>query len=161
MGAMREATTMELKSGLAGALVRDAMISDFVAVSPEATLNDVSRLILSGSQDDFPVVEKGGLVGLLTHDDILEAIRSRPPEEKVASVMRTDFAAVEEEDVLDKILDDLSSMSGLPLPVLCRGRLSGLLTAGNIDEYYHIQTARAARLLQPLPPRETPSSPRA
>ena len=130
------------------------MISDFVALSPEATLNDVSMLILSGSQEDFPVVEKGRLVGMLTHGDIFEAIRSRSPEEKIAGVMRTEFATVEEGDALDRVLHGLNSMGGLPLPVLSSGRLSGLLTAANIEEYQHIRSARAARHLPLSPPRK-------
>lgn len=151
-GATREAAATELKSGLAGAAVRDAMVSDFVAVTPEATLNDVSLLVLSGSQEDFPVVSNGRLVGLLTHGDIMEAIRARSPDDPVSEVMRTSFATAEEGEDLNAVISQLQPMEGLPLLVMCRGRLSGMLTAQNIEEYNHIRRTRLVRL------RATPSA---
>jgi Zn-dependent protease/CBS domain-containing protein len=145
-GATHEAAATELKSGLAGAAVRDAMVTDFVAVTPEATLNDVSLLVLSGSQEDFPVVSNGKLVGLLTHADIMEAIRTRSPDEPVSDVMRTTFVTAEEGEDLNEVISYLHETEGLPLPVMRRGRLSGMLTAQNIEEYNRIRRGRLVRL---------------
>ena len=145
-GATHEAAATELKSGLAGATVRDAMVTDFVAVTPEATFNDVSLLVLSGSQEDFPVVSDGRLVGLLTHADIMEAIRTRSPDEPASAVMRTSFATAEEGEDLNEVISHLHATEGLPLPVMCRGRLSGMLTAQNIEEYNRIRRGRLVRL---------------
>jgi CBS domain-containing protein len=145
-GATHEAAATELKSGLAGAAVRDAMVTDFVAVTPEAPLNDVSLLVLSGSQEDFPVVSNGKLVGLLTHADIMEAIRTRSPDEPVSEVMRTTFVTAEEGEDLNEVISYLNETEGLPLPVMRRGRLSGMLTAQNIEEYNRIRRGRLVRL---------------
>ena len=142
MGASREVAATQLKSGLAGAAVQEAMISEFVAVTPEAPLNDVSLLVLSGSQEDFPVVEQGRLVGLVMHDDIMEAIKARSPDDTVAAIMRLEFATAEEDESLVEVLNDSRATYGLPLLVVRHGKLTGMLTAQNIDEYFRIRNSR-------------------
>jgi len=60
--------------------------------------------------------------------------------------MRTSFATVEEGEDLNEVISQLHTMAGLPLPVMRRGQLSGMLTAQNIEEYNRIRRGRLVRL---------------
>ena len=67
LGATQEAAAAQMKSSFAGANVRDAMLTDFRALSPQDSLADATKLLLAGSQTDFPVVDGGRVVGILDH----------------------------------------------------------------------------------------------
>ena len=67
IGAGQEAAAVEMKSSFSGVRVREAMLTDFQTLSPTETVAEAARLLLAGSQQDFPVVENGRVVGVLTH----------------------------------------------------------------------------------------------
>jgi CBS domain-containing protein len=67
IGATQEAAAAQMKSSFAGAVVRDAMLTDFRVLSPQDSLANATKLILAGSQTDFPVVSAGRVVGILDH----------------------------------------------------------------------------------------------
>ena len=91
IGAGQEAAAVEMKSSFAGVRVREAMLTDFRGLSPQDTVGDAARLLLAGSQQDFPVLEKGEVVGVLTHTRLLEALRDRGVNVPVGEVMESDF----------------------------------------------------------------------
>src|SRR5512137_1095704 len=66
IGAAHEAAAVQMKSTLGGCLVREAMLTDFRTLSPRETLGQAVRLLLAGSQQDFPVVDNGQVVGMLS-----------------------------------------------------------------------------------------------
>lgn len=98
IGAGQEATAVEMKSSFAGARVREAMLTDFRGVSPQDTVGDAARLLLAGSQQDFPVIGNRQLVGLLTAENIGEfyvvrralagGAKPRPPVPPVIRIPR-------------------------------------------------------------------------
>ncbi len=61
---------------LAEAEVRNAMTEAPVSVTPDTTLQEAARLIEERKIGGLPVVEGGGLVGIITTSDILEALQS-------------------------------------------------------------------------------------
>jgi predicted transcriptional regulator len=117
------------------------MLTDFMSLTPTATLGDVSRLILAGSQQDFPVVENGRVVGMLLSEDIFAAIKVHPANTPVDSVMRTDFDTLEEGEMLDDALSELRHEHGLTVPVMRKGVIAGLLTAENLSELHLLRSA--------------------
>jgi CBS domain-containing protein len=141
MGATQEAGAARLKSSFNGVAVREAMLTNFTSLSPTATLGEVSRLILAGSQQDFPVVENGRVVGMLLGEDIFAAIRTHPADTPVEVVMRTDFDTLEEGEMLDEALGQLRSQHGMTVPVTRKGIISGLLTAENLNELHLLKSA--------------------
>jgi Zn-dependent protease len=158
IGAGQEAAAAEMKSSLAGVPVREAMLTDFKALAPNATLADAARLLLAGSQQDFPVVEGGQVRGILAHADLFQALRERGEHVRVTEVMRRDFEVVRPEEWLDAALAHVRAEKGLTLPVLQDGRLVGLLTAENIGEFFMIRAAlgsapRPAAVVPPPLPR--------
>ena len=74
IGAGQEASMVQMKSSLAGIPVRRAMLTDFHTLTPVNTLGDAVNLMLTGSQQDFPVVHDGRIEGILTRSDLLKAL---------------------------------------------------------------------------------------
>ena len=152
IGASQEATATHFKSAVAGALVREAALVNFATVPASATLRELSRIMLSVSQQDFPVVKNGDVVGILGHGEILAALKYRTLDTPVTAIMRTQFDTAEENSPLDELLTHLRHEGGCAIPVMRRGRLSGLLTAENLTEYSVIREAsRNSSQPPPLP----------
>ena len=154
VGAAQEAAAAEWKASFAGAPVRAAMLTDFRTLAPDDRLGDVARLLLAGSQRDFPVLEDGRLVGMLCHQDCFAALQQGGETVPVRAIMRTDFRVVSPDQPLETALAE-SAENALPVrPVMVQGRLMGLLTAENVGEFVMIRRALARRpaAAAPVPP---------
>jgi Zn-dependent protease/predicted transcriptional regulator len=141
VGAAQEAAATEMKSSFSGATVRDAMLTDFKTLAPGNTLRDATQLLLAGSQQDFPVVDRDALVGILTHRELFVALRERGEHAAVADVMGCEFAELSAGDPLESALSPENVEKGLAMPVLAEGRLIGLVTTENVGELYMIRSA--------------------
>jgi len=97
--------------------------------------------ILAGSQHDFPVVEAGRVVGILTRDDLLLALARRGNSAQVAETMRRDFQIVDATEMLESAFQRLQGCECHTLPVTRGGQLAGLLTMDNVGEFVLIQSA--------------------
>jgi Zn-dependent protease/predicted transcriptional regulator len=144
IGAGQEAAAVEMKSSFAGVSVREAMLTDFRGLSPQETVGDGARLLLAGSQQDFPVLEKGEVVGVLTHTRLLEALRDRGTDVPVGEVMERDFQMASADEELDAALSRIEPGQATLLPVIWNRQLVGWLTAENVGEFYMIRRALAA-----------------
>lgn len=74
MGAQQESALVQLKYALSGVPIRSAMITEFRSLGPAEPLSRASELMLAGFQHDFPVIDDGKLVGILTRDDIVKGL---------------------------------------------------------------------------------------
>jgi Zn-dependent protease/predicted transcriptional regulator len=154
IGAAQEAGMAQAKSLLDGVLVRDAAISDFRVVSPRDELAAVVRLVLRGCQQDFPVIDQGYVVGMLTRRDLLAALAAGQAYTSVSHCMERDFPMAEAGESLQPVLARMQQSEFDTLPVLENGRLLALLTRENVVEYVMISSAlkaasESARALSP------------
>jgi Zn-dependent protease len=164
IGASQEASAVQMRSAFDGVRVREAMLTDFRTLSPQDSLAMATRLVLAGSQQDFPVVERGRIVGLLQHDDLFRALQERGDAVAVESVMVTDYDSLSPDEGLDVALARVRPEKSRTLPVLKDGLLIGLVTMENVGELYMIRSAlarrRASSTPPPLPPVNTLAPPR-
>ncbi|NUO80200.1 site-2 protease family protein, partial [candidate division KSB1 bacterium] len=109
IGAGQEASAVQMKSALGGIPVKLAMLTDFRALSPHDHLTHVIELILAGSQQDFPVVDDGRVVGVLTRSDLLLALAKQGKDAAVAEVMQRDFQTIEATEMLESAFARLQS----------------------------------------------------
>jgi len=156
IGATQEAAAAQLKSSFASATVRDAMLTDFRALSPRDSLADATKLLLAGSQTDFPVVDEGRVVGILDHAALFRALGERGDTALVGAVMRPEFVTLRTDQALDDALAEARAEGGLTMAVAEDGRFVGLLTPENVGEFVMIRRALASR--PPPPPRVPPVS---
>ncbi|MBM3263534.1 MAG: site-2 protease family protein [candidate division Zixibacteria bacterium] len=147
IGASQEANLVQLKSALHGIPVRNAMLTSFRVMSPFDTLEDAIRLTLAGSQKDFPVMEEGNLVGILTQEDLLTGLTQQGRDVPVQEVMHTDFETVTPTDMLHSLFVRMqdSACDCRTMPVMVDGRLVGIVTKENIGEFLEIQAALTER----------------
>lgn len=141
IGAAQEASMVQMKSALEGIPVGRAMLTRYQALSPREPLTRAVELILAGSQHDFPVVDDGRVVGVLTRADLLTALGQGRQEALIADVMRRQFETVEASSMLERASLQLQTCDCHTLPVTRSGELVGLLTMENLGEFMMIQSA--------------------
>jgi Zn-dependent protease/CBS domain-containing protein len=142
IGAREEASQVVLQSTLAGVSVTRAMITDFAVLSPHEPLEQAVRLTLDGFQQEFPVVERGMLVGMLARRDLVNALSQHGASYLVGDAMRREFHTAQAHDLLDVVQLRLRETGDASIPIMDQGRLVGLLTRDNLGEYVMFEAAR-------------------
>jgi Zn-dependent protease/CBS domain-containing protein len=131
----------QVKDVFAGIPIRAAMQTDFRTLTTSDTLGDAVKVILDGSQHDFPVVWGDRVMGILTRSKLISGLASTGPEQRVAEAMERNFETAEPNEMLETVLRRLSVAACRTMPVLQDGRLIGLVTMENLGEYMMIQNA--------------------
>jgi Zn-dependent protease len=141
IGAAQEAAMTQVKAALGGIPLERAMITDFRTLSPGDSLAHAVELLLAGAQQDFPVVEHGAVVGILTRADLFTSLARQEQQCPVADVMRRKFLTADASDMIDVAFQRLQEHECHTIPVLRGGVLIGLLTMDNVGEFLRVQTA--------------------
>lgn len=144
LAASSEAHAVQMREVARGIITDEAMITHFERLAPENRVEDAIECLLRTTQHEFPVVDEAGrLLGLLTRDEMIKALRERGPSAPVAEVMRRDIPTVRHRGGLDEAL---RLMQNGRLPAVgvtdASGRLIGLVTPENIGEMMMIEAAR-------------------
>jgi len=134
LGAAQEGAAAVGRTLTHGIPVRAAMITEFHTLTHGNTIRDAANLLLSTSQQDFPVVHADQVVGLLGRNLLLKALASEGPDAYVAGVMDRDFLELEPDTDLSEVLP-LMAQAGRCALVIDNGRLLGLLTTDNLSEF--------------------------
>ena len=134
LGAAQEAAALRGRTLTAGYPVRAAMITDFRTLSHGNTIRDAGDLLLSTTQQDFPVVfGTAPAVGLLTRNRLLRAMMAEGPESYVAGAMDRDFPRLSPDQDLSEVLPMLTSGSCALL--MAPDELLGMVTSENLSEF--------------------------
>ena len=141
IGAAEESHMVQMKTSISGIPITRAMLTKFEMLSPTDTLARVVNLILSTTQQDFPVVENGQVIGVLTRDDFINALSKDGQDTPVASVMRRDLPSVDSHDMVEMAVTRLQESGSKTLPVMHAGQFVGLITSENITEFLMIRSA--------------------
>lgn len=145
LSAAGEAGAVQESSALTGVPLEQVMITDVRTLAPSDPLGRAAELVPSGYQQDFPVVEGGAVVGLLTRQDLVRALAAGGTGAPVAGAMRREFAVAEPGERVEDALARLAGAGAEAMPVV-RGRtLIGVLTRENVGEYLMIRNALQAR----------------
>lgn len=144
MTAGQEAARVTQEEATRNLRVRDAMLTEFHSLPPDATLRDGVVLLLAGSQQDFPVLDThGGMQGMLTRHDLISALAEKGPGQPVVEVMRRCPESTQPASELTQALEALNASECPAIPVLdpTSGGLIGLLTAENVGETLMVRAA--------------------
>jgi len=146
IGAAQEASTVQVRHSLGGIPITRAMQTDFQTLVPSDTLARVVELILAGSQQDFPVMENGRVIGILDRDTFISALSKNGQNTPVSEVMHRNVPEIDSHDMVETALTRLQESGSKTLPVMHGDRLVGLITSENITEFLMIRSAlRSAR----------------
>ena len=110
----------------------EVMLTDFATLSPSDTLADALARCVHSLQEDFPVVRGPQLVGIVSRQRIVDALRS-DGNGYVQSVMSRAFQVAKPEDTLGATIRRLAAGQGLALiPVAESGRIVGIVSVQNL-----------------------------
>jgi Zn-dependent protease/predicted transcriptional regulator len=141
LAAGEERAMVETRDTLAGLPVREAMLTDFRMVNLDDPLDRAVEHLMSGSQQDFPVMDGAVPVGVLTRANLVVALRRGGEHQRVADVMQPLDRPVEASEPLEGALRRMRAAGQSTLPVLDGGRMIGLLTLENIGELLLVRDA--------------------
>ena len=146
-GAGTEAREVHVRELLGGADVGRVMMTDFQTVHPDDTLERVATLLLSGSQQEFPVVAgAGGLpVGMLTRKGLVKAAQSEGFAARVGDVMSAAGEPLPPTAPAVAAYRRMRRDSVSSLPVADGPILVGLVTQENLREYLMLREAFEGR----------------
>ncbi|MCI0480073.1 MAG: CBS domain-containing protein, partial [Candidatus Dadabacteria bacterium] len=141
IGAAQEASMVKIKSALGGIPVYKAMLTDYKTAAPGDKLRYLVDLTMSGSQQDFPVVDNGRVVGVVPHSDLIKGLAEKGDSVSVGEIMRREFEVVDPGEMLEYAFARLQTGDFYTMPVVKNGDLVGLLTMDNVGEFMRIQSA--------------------
>jgi CBS domain-containing protein len=112
--------------------MREVMLTDFATLSPSDTLADALYRCVHSLQEDFPVVRGPQLVGIVSRQRIVDALRN-DGNGYVQSVMSRAFQVARPEDTLGTTIRRISGNQGLSLiPVTESGKVVGIVSVQNL-----------------------------
>ncbi|HEX3684084.1 MAG TPA: site-2 protease family protein [Bryobacteraceae bacterium] len=141
IGAAHESHSVQFKEAFSGIPIRTAMQTNFSTLSTNNTLGDAVKVVLDGSQHDFPVMWGDRVMGILTRANLLSGLSQYGSDQLVTTVMQREFETAEPNEMLEAVLNRLSAAPTRVMPVLEDGKLAGLVTLENLGEYLVIQNA--------------------
>ncbi len=134
LGATQETAASLGRTLTNGIPVRAAMMTEFHKLGHGDTVRDAANLLLSTSQQDFPVMNGDQVIGLLGRNGLLRALAQEGPEAYVAGAMDRDFIALEPEADLAETLP-LLARAGRCALIMDDNQLIGMLTTDNLSEF--------------------------
>jgi CBS domain-containing protein len=112
--------------------MHEVMLTDFSTLSPSDTLSDALLRCVHSLQEDFPVVRGPELVGIVSRQRIVDALRN-DGNGYVQSVMSRAFQVARPEDTLGTTIRRLTAGRGLALiPITESGRVVGIVSVQNL-----------------------------
>ncbi len=141
LGAQGEAASVRIHELAKDALVRDAMISSFATVDASDSLTVASRMLLSGSQRDFPVTRNQRVIGMIERSILLQSLQEQDHDRPVTTIMTDQVPVLQDSQPLENGIELLRIAGLSTVPVLRGDRLAGLLTSENLAEWTTVASA--------------------
>lgn len=152
IGAQQESQHAIFRAAARGTPVRDAMMTRFGMLSVDATLGDAVDELLAGTDHDFPIVEEGQVRGMLSRQQLIEALRTHGRDHPVREAATTPCVTVAPDTMLDEAFQVMQESESNTLPVVENDVLVGLLSLENVGELLMVNSALGSRE-QPAPQR--------
>jgi Zn-dependent protease/CBS domain-containing protein len=131
IAAQLEERSVMFQSVLATVQMNDIMLTDFATLSPADTLEDALERAVHSLQDDFPVIRGSDMVGVVSKQSILQALRSEG-NGYVQSVMSRIFEVAGRSESLASAFRKLTAKNLSIIPVVEDQRLVGIVTLQNL-----------------------------
>jgi len=129
--AQLEERAVIFQSVLDNVRLEEVMLTDFATLSPADTLEDALEKAVHSLQDDFPVVRGSDMVGVISRQRILEALRVEG-NGYVQAVMNKLFEVSARQESLASAFRKLTARNLSIIPVVEDQRLVGIITLQNL-----------------------------
>jgi Zn-dependent protease len=141
LAAGEERALVQTRTSLTGLPVRAAMLTDFRHLDVHEPLRRAVEYLMTGSQQDFPVLEGATLCGVLTRAGLVAALRSRGLDVPVGEAMSLNPCSADADEPLDAVVSRMRGHDCPVVPVLEQGRLVGLVTLDNVGDLLLVREA--------------------
>lgn len=141
IGASQESNSVQVKEALSGIPIKRAMLTQFQTLEHNQRLSDAVDAILTGYQQDFPVMKGDEMIGILTRSAVVQGLAKDGPSANIISVMDRSFVTADGNEMLERVSERLQSCGCHTVPIFEEQRLIGLVTMENIGEFMMIQSA--------------------
>ena len=132
IGAQIEDQGVFFQSVVDTVFMREVMLTDFSSLSPSDTLADALVRCVHSLQDEFPVIRGRELVGVISRQSIVEALRAEG-NGYVQAFMSRAFQVARPDDTLGVAIRRMTAGRGLSLiPVTDAGRVLGVVCVQNL-----------------------------
>ncbi len=131
VGAQLEERSAVFHSVLQSVRLEEVMLTDFATLSPADTLEDALDKAVHTLQDDFPVVRGSDMVGVISKQKILDALRA-DGNGYVQAAMNRLFDVASKQDSLASAFRKLAARNLSIIPVVDEQRLVGIVTLQNL-----------------------------
>jgi CBS domain-containing protein len=131
VGAQLEERTVLFQSVLENVRMEEVMLTEFSTLSPADTLEDALSKAVHTLQDDFPVVRGTDMVGVVSRQKILQALRDEG-NAYVQSIMNRAYEIAGKNDTLASAFRKITSRGLTIIPVVDQERLVGIVTLQNL-----------------------------
>jgi len=131
IGSQMEERSAVFQSVLEKVHLEDIMLTDFATLSPADTLEDALDKAVHSLQDDFPVIRGSDMVGVISRQKILEALRVEG-NGYVQAVMNRIFEVAQKGESLASAFRKLTARNLSIIPVVEDQRLVGIVTLQNL-----------------------------
>jgi Zn-dependent protease/CBS domain-containing protein len=144
LAASAEAGHAQLRDVSRGALVSDAMITKFLALNTQATVDEAANALIQTTQKEFPIVDGAGkLRGVLTRNAMIKAMKEKGPQCPVLEATDMEIPTVSARATLESAIKILTESRAPAIGATdAADRLVGLLTAENLGEMMMVRAAR-------------------
>jgi Zn-dependent protease/CBS domain-containing protein len=129
--AQLEERAVVFQSVLDNVRLEEVMLTDFATLSPADTLEDALEKAVHSLQDDFPVVRGSDMVGVISRQRILEALRAEG-NGYVQAVMNKIFEVSVRQESLGSAFRKLTARHSSMISVVEDQRLVGIVTLQNL-----------------------------
>ena len=131
VAAQLEERSAVFQSVLETVRLEDIMLTDFATLSPADTLEDALEKAVHTLQDDFPVIRGSDMVGVISKQKILQALRAEG-NGYVQAVMNRIFEVAQKKESLASAFRKLTARNLSIIPVVEDERLIGIVTLQNL-----------------------------
>ena len=131
IAAQLEERSAVFQSVLETVRLEDIMLTDFATLSPADTLEDALEKAVHSLQDDFPVIRGSDMVGVISKQKILQALRAEG-NGYVQAVMNRIFEVAQKKESLASAFRKLTAKNLSIIPVVEDQRLVGIVTLQNL-----------------------------
>lgn len=113
--------------------IREVMTDKVVTIAPQATMRDLKDLLRIKRISGVPVVQDGKLVGIISIENLIQALEQRTIDTPVAQHMTSDVLTLHPDEPLVKAVNLFAIHGYGRFPVVeADGTLVGIITKGDI-----------------------------
>lgn len=145
MGAQGETEMAQQRSRMNGFTAAHAMRTNIRTLTPYESLSGAAYSMMSSAQQEYPIVENGQVVGMLTRETLLKGLQQFGESAPIAQAMRRNVTTVDAGEPLARASETMQANEMVAVPVTNHGTLVGMLTFDSIREFLMLQKAMRAR----------------